>query len=70
MREKEDFRANLERLNEMFPSEEMLNITKISKFTGIDRKTISKDPIFTKSFVNIGRSKYLSKSTLARLLCN
>lgn len=70
MREKEDFRANLERLNEMFPSEEMLNITKISQFTGIERKTIAKDPRFSKAFVMIGRRKYLSKSTLARLICN
>lgn len=66
MREKVDFRDNLQRINEYFPNKEMLNITDVSKFTGIDRKKIGKD--WEKNFAQIGSSKYISKVALARLI--
>lgn len=69
MREKEDYRAVLERINDRFPSKDMLNVTDMSKFTGIDKRVLLKDVNFSKSFVTIGRSNYLSKATFARLLC-
>lgn len=69
MREKEDYRAILERINERFPSKDMLNITDMSNFTGIDKRVLKADANFSKAFVKVGRSNYLSKATLARLLC-
>ena len=66
MKEKEDFRNNLERINEKFPDKEMLTITDVSKFTGIDRKKIGKD--WDSGFTSIGKSKYITKVALARLM--
>lgn len=69
MREKEDYRAILERVNDRFPSKDMLNITDMSNFTGIDRRVLAEDVNFSRSFVKIGKSNYLSKASFVRLLC-
>jgi len=66
MREKTDFRDNLQRIDEHFPNKEMLNIADVSKFTGIDRKKIGKD--WGKNFAQVGKTKYISKAALARLI--
>ena len=61
-REKEDFRANLERLNELYPDHEMLTVQETMKVWGCASKnTIKKHIPFTNSRV--------SKATLARIMC-
>lgn len=66
MKEKTDFRDNLQRIDEHFPNKEMLTITDASSFTGIDRKKIGKD--WAGSFTKVGKSKYISKVALARCI--
>ena len=61
-REKEDFRANLERLNELYPDHEMLTIQETMKIMGYGSKnTVKKYVPFTNSRV--------SKATIARIMC-
>lgn len=61
-REKEDYRANLERLNELYPDHEMLTIVETMKVMGYSSKnTVKKYVPFTNSRV--------SKVTLARIMC-
>ncbi len=67
MREKKDFRDMLERINERFPDKEMLNITEVSDFIGRDRRIVAKT--WEKEFSKLGSSKYMTKVTLARLMC-
>lgn len=57
MREKEDFRNNLQRIDERFPNKEMLTLSDVAKFTGIDRKKIGKD--WQDIFTPVGKSKYV-----------
>ena len=66
MREKEGFRDNLERIDAAFPGREMLNVSEVSRFTGLDRGKVGAD--WQEHFCSVGRSKYMSKVTLARLL--
>ena len=66
MQEKKDFRNNLQRIDEHFPHKEMLNIADVSSFTGIERKKVGID--WGKNFVQVGKSKYISKAALARLI--
>ena len=62
-REKEDYRANLERLNELYPSHEMLTITEVMQVMGYrSRDTAKKHVLFN-------RDKRVSKATLARIMC-
>lgn len=66
MREKEDYRDNLMRINTYFPEGEMLNLTQVSKVTGLDRRTLL--TTWKKEFKKIGKSEYISKCALARLM--
>ena len=66
MREKEGFRENLERIDAAFPDKEMLNVSEVSRYTGLDRGKVSAD--WHKYFSLMGKSKLMSKVTLARLL--
>lgn len=66
MREKEDYRFNLERLDKAFPNKEMLNITDIANYTGIDRRRILNT--WGTQLKVIGSTKLMSKVALARLL--
>lgn len=66
MREKEDYRANLERLNDIFPDKEILSISETAKFLGLNRQKISQD--WKDEFITIGKGKYISKSKIARLI--
>lgn len=59
-REKEGFRNNLERLNEFFPEHELLNVTDLMRFTGRDRRTVTK-------FFNF-KGNFISKVEAARAL--
>lgn len=61
-REKEDYRGNLERLNELYPEHEMLTIQETMQVMGYKSKNTAKKYIpFTNSRV--------SKATLARIMC-
>lgn len=61
-REKEDYRANLERLNEIYPDHEMLNIDEVTKVMGYGSRNTTKKYI---PFTN----RLVSKATLARIMC-
>ena len=61
-REKVDYRANLERLNELFPDREMLNIQDAMRIMGYkSSETARKYVPFT--------NRRVSKATLARIMC-
>ena len=59
-REKADYRDNLERLCEVFPSGELLSKTQVSQFTGLCLRVVIKRYPF--------KDNYISKATLAREL--
>ena len=61
-REKEDYRANLERLNELFPHHEMLTIPETMQVMGYRSPNTAKKHI---PFTN----RKVSKATLARIMC-
>ena len=61
-REKTDYRANLERLNEIFPEKEMLSIADAKRIMGYSSlDTVKKYVPFT--------NRRVSKATLARIMC-
>lgn len=60
-REKEDFRANLERINEIQPFGEMLNLKAVVNITGWSTNTAKKYVPF--------KDGWVSKATLARVMC-
>lgn len=63
-REKEDYRANLERLNELFPDHEMLSIKETARVMGFrTEKTVRKYVPFS------GPGRTVSKAALARIMC-
>ena len=41
-REKDGFRANLERIDKAYPKKELLTVTEIAKFEGCDRGAVKK----------------------------
>ena len=61
-REKEDYRANLERLNDLYPDHEMLTIPETMKIMGY--RSINTAKKYT-PFTN----RRVSKATLARIMC-
>ena len=61
-REKTDYRANLERLNELFPDREMLTFEEVHNIMGYK----SKDT--TRKYVPFTHRR-CSKATLARVMC-
>lgn len=63
-REMEDYRANMERLNELFPEYELLSVQDVSRVTGFRSvKTVKKYIPFN------GPSNTISKAALARIMC-
>ena len=62
-REKEAFRDNLERLNEVF-DHELLTVAEVSKFTGASRNTVSRWFRFNET------THRISKADLARQMCS
>lgn len=60
-REKQDFRTNLERINEIQPAGEMLNLKSVTKITGWSINTAKKYVPF--------KDGWVSKATLARVMC-
>ena len=61
-REKPDYRANLERLNDLYPDHEMLTIPETMKVMGYRSKDTAKKYV---PFTN----RRVSKATLARIMC-
>ena len=61
-REKTDYRANLERLNDIFPDKEMLNIREVMGVMGF------KSPDTAKKYVKF-TDRRVSKAALARIMC-
>lgn len=59
-REKDGYRDNLERLNEMFPDRELLTIADVMDFCGVSRNTVKKWFKFNPT------TKRISKADLAR----
>lgn len=59
-REREGFRDNMERLNEFFPSRELLNVSDLVSFTGRNRDVVKKLFNF--------KNGYISKVEVARTL--
>ena len=45
-REKEGFRDQLVRLDELFPGRETLKLDEVAKLVGLDRRTLLKDKAF------------------------
>ena len=63
-REKEDYRTNIEQLNRLFPTYEMLTMKEVMQVLGYsDPRPVKK--VLGNSFVN-GK---LSKAALARYMC-
>ena len=60
-REKECFRDNLVRLDEVFPDKEMLKINDVVSFTGLNYRTVKK--IFP-----FGKCNVISKVVMARAM--
>jgi hypothetical protein len=61
-REKLSYRDNLERINEVFPTKELLSISEVKNFTGLSRGKVVK--MFSFNSFNV-----ISKATLAREMC-
>ena len=61
-REKEDYRANLERLNELYPDHEMLTVAETMQIMGFRSINTAKKYV---PFTN----RRVSKATLARIMC-
>lgn len=59
-REKEAYRDNLERLKNVYPDKELLNLKEVSTFCGVDVRTVKKILGTT--------DKYISIASLARKL--
>lgn len=66
MREKADYRGNIEQLNLKFPNKDLLNVSDVASFTGFDRKKVR--AVFGNEFKTFGKSRLMSKATLARLI--
>lgn len=62
-REKEDFRANLEQLNRIFPDRELLTIKETMQIMGYHSQNTAKKYIPFKN-------ARVSKATLARIMCS
>ena len=62
-REKEDYRANIEQLNRLFPEREMLTIKEVMQILGYG------SPNTVKKYLKFVHGK-ISKATLARYMSN
>lgn len=51
MREKADFRDNLVRLDEKFPGRELLRISEVAEFMGVDRRTVQRRYTFDRCYI-------------------
>lgn len=51
-REKELYRKNLERLEEKFPKQEIINIKEVANYCGIDQRTAKNLFSFNNNFIS------------------
>lgn len=58
--EKEAYRDNLERIKNSYPTKELLNVTEVTKFMGVDRGTVERRFSFKRGDISV--------ATLAREL--
>lgn len=58
--EREAYRDNLERIKDCFPTKELLNVSEVARFLGVDRGTVTRRFSF--------KTGYISVATLAREL--
>lgn len=65
-REKELFRDNLVRLDEVFPNQELIKLADAAAFCGLSVCTARNDKKFPKQFV--GKNLFVSKTKLASYL--
>ncbi|MCD7805392.1 MAG: helix-turn-helix domain-containing protein [Oscillospiraceae bacterium] len=65
-REKQDYRANLELIQQMFPGRVALTITETCAVTGLDRRTLLKDREFPAR--QVGNKYSIPVTALARYL--
>lgn len=65
-REKELYRDNLERLDQVFPGRDMLRLGEAAKYTGIHPDTLRGDRNFPKR--RVGRNWMVPKTVLASWL--
>lgn len=65
-REKELFRDNLVRLDEKFPGKELIPLLDVTKYLGLDRRTLMESNGFPSR--KVGRFIYVSKVALASWL--
>lgn len=64
-REKECYRDNLQRLDERFPDKEILTVSDVAAWTGLDRRTVTR--LYGDRFMGKKhKCKYISKADLAR----
>ena len=56
------YRDNLERIFNAFPEKEMLNVSDVKRFTGLDRENVKKLFHF--------KNGYISVASLARQMCS
>ena len=64
MREKQSYRDNLARLNEVVPYGELLNVAQVAQVLGVSRDTAAK---MTFAY-RIPGTRLISKASLARLI--
>lgn len=64
-REKEDYRAILERLNTLYPDTEMLTLTEAGRILGYTSRDAARKHLGP--YMGIG--KKIAKAKLARLMC-
>ena len=57
---RDQYRDNMVRLNEVFPDRDVLNLTDISRFTGMTPRTVRRNYPFS--------GKYISKADFSRLM--
>lgn len=53
MREKEDFRAILERISNFFDGKEVLSKKEVARYTGLDVRTVAKRFDFNQNMISI-----------------
>lgn len=66
MREKETFRSHLSVIRELFGDAELLSLSKVEKYLGINHRTLMRDETFPKH--RVGKVWKVSAINLARWL--
>ena len=62
--EKPSYRDNLERIKEVYPNKEMLNVKNVATFCGLNRKTVLELFGFNKGYISVAKLAREMKSVL------